>query len=294
MAAPGSLVARMIRAARRDRVGGTAAELAFFLILSIPPAILILAGLAGYVGRVFGSDAQRSMQDAIVKGLGTFLRPQTMQDFVTPAVNDLFAHARADILSLGAVFALWSASRVTNAFMRASRIAYGDTSVGAGWRRRLAAVVITIGGLVVAAFALPLIVAGPHLGDTIAGHTALPPVFGDVWRVLYWPGAIALGVALLASIYHLAASRRARWRSHVPGAIIAAVAWVVAAFGLRVYVDAAFGNGSTVGPLGAPIILLLWLYVSAIALLLGLELNAELHRSRTPAVVGSDPAEGEG
>jgi membrane protein len=293
MAGPGSLLSRTIQSARRDRVGGTAAELAFFLILSIPPAILILAGLAGYVGRLFGSNAQREMQDTIVKGLGTFLQPDTMREFAVPAVRDLFAQGRADILSLGAVLAVWSSSRVTNVFMRASNIAYRAPGLP-GWQRRLAAVALTLGGLVMLAFAIPVIVAGPQIGDTLAEHTALPEIFGDAWRVLYWPVAIVLGVALLASIYYLASSRRTRWRSHVPGALLAAGAWVGAAFGLRVYVTAAFGKGSAFGPLGAPIILLLWLYVSAIALLIGVVLNAELDRSRVHELVDSDLEAGEG
>jgi membrane protein len=293
MAADRSLLSRTIASARRDRVGGTAAELAFFLILSIPPSILILAGLAGYIGHLFGSDVQRSMQDAIVRGLGTFLQPDTMRDFVVPAVGDLFGKGRADILSLGAILAAWSASRVTNVFMRATNVAYGAPELP-GWRRRLASLAITVGGLVVLAFALPVIVAGPRIGKTLAEHTALPPVFGDAWRVLYWPVAIVLGVAVLASIYHLASGRRRRWVAHVPGALLAAGVWVAAAFGLRVYAGAAFGKGSAFGPLGAPIILLLWLYVSAIALLIGVELNAELYRSHVPEVEGSDPEPGEG
>ena len=98
-----SLPLRIFRSAGKDRVGGVAAELAFFLLLSIPPAILILAGFAGYVGKLFGPDAQATLQRGIVNGLGTFLAPDTMRDFVRPAVDDLFARGRADILSVGAV-----------------------------------------------------------------------------------------------------------------------------------------------------------------------------------------------
>lgn len=293
MAGPGALLLRTIRSARRDRVGGTAAELAFFLLLSIPPAILILAGLAGYVGKLLGSDVQRSMSVAIIDGLGRFLQPDTMSDFVRPAVNDLFARGRADILSLGAVLAVWSVSRVTNVFMRASDIAFERVQPGPRWRRRLSAVAITFGGLVVAAFALPLIVAGPSFGEAIADHTLLPAGFSGVWRVLYWPAGALLGIALLASIFQVASGRGSRWRSHVVGAALAAGVWIAAAVGLRIYADVAFGKGSAFGPLGAPIILLLWLYVSAIALLIGLELNAELARSEPTREEDSEPDIGE-
>jgi membrane protein len=293
MAGVGSVLSRTMRSARRDHVGGTAAELAFFLLLSIPPAILILAGLAGYVGDLLGANVQRSMKDAIIEGLGRFLQPATMNDFVVPAVKDLFARGRADILSVGAVLAVWSVSRVTNIFMRASDLAFGRTDDLAPWRRRLAALGITFGGLVVAAFALPIIVAGPRFGEAIANHTPLPPGFEGVWRVLYWPVAGLLGVALLAWLFHVASGRGSRWRSHLPGAGLAAGVWIVAAGGLRIYADAALGKGSAFGPLGAPIISLLWLYLSAVALLIGVHLNAQISHEEMPVQLGSDPAAGE-
>ena len=295
------IVVRVIRSAGRHRLGGIAAELAFFLLLSIPPAILIFAGFAGYVGKVFGTSAQDTLRRGIVNGLGTFLQPSTMRDFVRPAVDDLFARGRADILSVGALLALWSASRATNVFMYAMDVAHGTHEQRVGWRRRLVAVGVTIAGLAFLAVVLPFILAGPRLGRVIADGTALPDSFATAWRILYWPVAAVAGVATLASVYRLALSRRSRMRAHLPGAGLAAVLWIAAAFGLRAYAGVAFGKGSAFGPLAAPIILLLWLYMIALAVLLGAELNAETARSRfaneraggaDPA--GTDPADGEG
>lgn len=271
-----------------------AAELAFFLLLAIPPAILILAGLAGYAGAILGSDVQQSLREGIVDGLGRFLQRETMQEFVRPAVEDLFARGRGDILSVGAVLALWSASRATRVFMETMNIVYHVPGWRTGWRRRLAAVGVTMGGLVVIAIALPFILAGPRFGDTIADNTALPSWFGDAWRFLYWPAAVVVGVAVLATIYHLAPSRRTPWRRHIAGAALAAAVWVGAAIGLRAYANFALGKGSAFGPLAAPIILLLWLYVSALAVLIGAELNAELGRADLPDPEGREEAIGEG
>jgi membrane protein len=274
----GSLALRTARSARRDRIGGVAAELAFFLLLSIPPAILIVAGLAGYAGDLFGSDFAQTLRNQIVKALGTFLQPDTMRDFVRPAVDDLFARGRADILSVGALLAVWSSSRATNVFMHVMNVAYRVDRPRIGWSKRLAAVVLTLAGLLALAVILPFILAGPGLGEAIADHTVAPDWFGALWRVSYWPVAVMAGVALLASIYEFASRARAKWRAHVPGALLAAAAWLAAAIGLRAYADVALGKGSAFGPLAAPIILLLWLYVSALAVLIGAELNAELIR----------------
>jgi len=270
------LPVRTLRSASRHRLIGVAAEFAFFLLLSIPPAILIFAGLAGYIGDLFGTGAQASLQRSIVNGLGNFLAPETMRDFVRPAVNDLFARGRADILSVGALLAVWSASRATNVFMYAMDLTHGTPDARVGWRRRLTAIGVTVVGLGILAVVLPFILAGPRLGHAIADHTALPEGFATAWQVLYWPVAGLAGVAVLASVFRFATTRRTPWREHVPGAILAAALWIAAAFGLRVYASLAFGKGSAFGPLGAPIILLLWLYVSALAVLFGAELNAEI------------------
>ena len=270
------LPVRTIRSAGRHRLIGVAAEFAFFLLLSIPPAILIFAGLAGYIGDLFGTSAQASLQRSIVNGLGTFLAPETMRDFVRPAVNDLFARGRADILSVGALLALWSASRATNVFMYAMDVTHGSPDARMGWRRRLTALGVTLVGLTILAVVLPFILAGPRLGHVIADHTALPDAFATTWQVLYWPVAGLAGVAMLATVYRFAVRRRTPWRGHLPGAILAAALWIAAAFGLRAYAGVALGKGSAFGPLGAPIILLLWLYVSALAVLLGAELNAQI------------------
>jgi membrane protein len=289
----GAIAARTGRSARENRITGVAAELAFFLLLSIPPAILIVAGLAGYASDLFGSDVAHTLRNQIVKALGTFLQPDTMRDFVRPAVDDLFARGRADILSVGALLAVWSSSRATNVFMYAMNVAYRVDRPRIGWSKRLAAIVLTLAGLLGLTVILPFILAGPGLGEAIADHTVAPDWFGAIWRVSYWPVAVAAGVALLASIYEFASRAGARWRSHVPGAALAAVVWIAAAFGLRAYADAALGKGSAFGPLAAPIILLLWLYVSAIAVLIGAELNAALTRDEDPARMRNEAGIGE-
>lgn len=271
------LLWRTFRDAREDRISGLAAEIAFFLLLGIPPALLIVAGGAGYIGDLLGPDVRESLRSGLVDGLGTFLSPETMREFVRPAVDDIFAQGRAGVLSVGVLIALWSASRIARVSIEAVNIAYDIEEWRPAWRRRLLAVGLTLGGLTTVSIALPFIVAGPRLGDVIADRTPLPAAFGFAWQVLYWPVAVALGIALLVTFYHLAPNWHTSWRRDVPGAVVAAALWIAAAFGLRVYVDLALTE-RTVGPLAAPIIIVLWLYVSALAVLFGAELNAEIER----------------
>lgn len=272
-----TLLVRTAKDAHDDRIGGVAAEVAFFILLSLPPAILILAGVAGYVGDLLGPSAQDSLQQEIIRGMGSFLSPQTMRDLVEPAIMELFAQGRGDILSLGVVLALWSASRMTRVLIHTINIAYDVKEWRSAWRRRLLSLGITLSGILILAVVLPFIVAGPGLGDLIADRFSLPAVFGDIWAIAYWPTAAATGIALLASLYHVAPNWSTPWRRDIPGALLAGATWIGAAFGLRVYVARAIPEG-TFGPLAAPVILMLWLYVSAIAVLLGAEFNAELEK----------------
>jgi len=268
---------RAVRDSLEDRIGGLAAEIAFFMLLGIPPVLLIVAGGAGYVGDLFGAEVRDSLRNGLVEGLGSFLSPETMREFVHPAVDDIFEEGRAGVLSAGVLIAVWSASRVARVSIEAVNVAYDIEEWRPAWRRRLVAVGLTLGGLATAVIALPFIVAGPRLGAVIADRTLLPAAFGVAWQILYWPVAIALAIALLTTFYHVAPNWHTSWRRDVPGAVVAAALWVASAFGLRVYVDIALTE-RTVGPLAAPIILLLWLYVSAFAVLFGAEINAEIER----------------
>lgn len=267
------LATRTMRGSREDRLVGWSAEVAFFALLAIPSLILILAGAAGFVGSLFGEGARETIRSRTVTALGTFVEPATMRDFVEPAVRGLFSRGRAEILSIGAVIAFWSASRMTRVLIDAINAAYDVPEPRPLWRRRLGALGLTIGAMASMLVFIPFVVAGPRLGAAIERWAGVGPALAAAWRALYWPVAAGIGVALLATLYHVAPSRRRRWRREVPGALLAAAAWVGAAYGLRAYVAVALDEGA-LGPLGAPMVLMLWLYVSAFAVLLGAEVNA--------------------
>jgi membrane protein len=97
------------------------------------------------------------------------------------------------------------------------------------------------------------------------------------WRFVYWPIVGLVGVGMLASFFHWAAPWRTPWRRDLPGALLAAVSWLALGAGMRVYTSR-FIEGGVFGPLAAPIAFLLWLYVTALAVLIGAELNAEIEK----------------
>lgn len=264
--------------ARDDRIIGVAGEVAFFALLAIPPLLLVVAALTGAIAGVVGADAQMTIQENVISGLGGFLSSDATDDFVRPAVEGVFSgEARGGVLSLGLVLALWSSSRLIKVVIEALNIAYDVEDWRSAWKRRLLAVGLTFGGIVSISIYLPFLIAGPRLGRGIAEWVGLGGAFEVAWAVLYWPLAGILGIALLTSLYHVAPNWHTPWRRDLPGAILAAIVWLAAAFALRLYVAVSVTD-SAFGPLAAPVVLMLWLYVSGLAVLLGAELNAEVEK----------------
>lgn len=271
------LASLTVRDARRDRIGGVAAQVAFFALLAIPPVLLVLAGLIGYVEGLLSPEAADALRVWLVRALGGFLAPDTTEGFVRPTVDDLFTRGRGGVASVGGLVAVWSASRLVRALIEAMNVAYDVEEWRPAWKRRLLAVGLTAGGLFLLAVFLPLLVAGPSLGRAIDDRFGLGGILGDVWSLAYWPVAVGFALGLLATFYHVAPSRWTPWLRDLPGALLATAGWLAAAVAMRVYVGFAVDEGRF-GSLAAPVVLLLWFYASALVVLAGAELNAEIEK----------------
>lgn len=276
-AVPG-LAVRAVRSALADRIVGLGAEVAFFVLLSVPPALLAVLASLGFVADVFGQAVAASIEEQLLSFGGGFLAEQARADILEPAVETLLEEGRPGIVSIGVVVAVWSASRAVGRTIEGVAIAYDLADRRSAVRRRLLALVVTLGGMLVLLFVLPVLVAGPRLLEVLSEPLGIADLVATAWRVLYWPIVGLLGVGLLASFYHVAAPWRTPWRRDLPGAVTAAVLWLAAAAGLRIYATLAVEDG-TFGPLGVPLVFLLWILASAIAVLIGAEVNAEIERT---------------
>ncbi|MFP3914188.1 MAG: YihY/virulence factor BrkB family protein [Actinomycetota bacterium] len=263
-----------------DRVPGLAAEMAFFAVLSLPPLLLAVLGSVGFVvGGLPESDLVR-LESEILDFLGTFLSRSTVDEVLSVPVGRLLREGRSDVLSLGVVLTLWSASRATNVVLRTITRAYDLDDTRPGWKRRLLAMVITVVGIVLAVGAIPLLVVGPRVFASVVDAAGLSPDLIGLWSVVYWAGVIAVVLVALTWLYHVAPGWYTPWLRDLPGAVLALVVWLLAGWGLRIYTAelAGFTSDDAFRGLAAPLVLLLWVYLSSIAVLLGAELNAELER----------------
>lgn len=264
------LVLRTIRAFSRDRVVGLAAESAFFALISLPALLLCLLGALGPLAAIFGEDLVVEIREWMLDLAARILTPATVESVVEPLVDDFLGGIPGGVLSVTFLVSLWSGSRAMNVFIRSITISYGLDELRGWLGQRLLAFLAYLMGLLFAVLVLPILVAGPDLI-----HRFLPLTVGRL-GLFYWPIVALLVTAAVTLLYALSVPVRTPLRRHLPGAILATVVLLAGSAGLRAYLDASFGQVTIYGSLAAPIAILAWLYVMAVAILVGSSLNSEV------------------
>jgi membrane protein len=262
------LVVSTVSGCFRYRVTGLAAEAAFFAILSLPPLVFGLVGTVGYVAETFDVRTVEQVRAGIVEIAGRVLTPQSVEQIVVPTVDDVLAGGRADVVSLGFVLALWSGSRALNVVIDTITIMYGLGGRRGIVKTRALSFGLYAVALLVGVVLLPLLLAGPSF------VSAVVPASVAFLTDAYWPLVLGGSVVFLALLYHLSVPVRTPFRRDLPGAALCLVLWVAGSWLLRWALSAATGSTSVYGPLAAPIAVLAWLYLLAIAVLIGAALNA--------------------
>jgi membrane protein len=266
------VVAATIGACFRYRVTGLAAEAAFFAILSLPPLIFALAGSIGFFVDRFEVAQVATFRQATLGLAGRLLTDDSVETVIRPTMNDVLEGGRFDVISIGFVLALWSGSRALNVFVDTITILYGLAGRRGIVATRVLSFSLYVVGLVIGVIVLPLVLAGPGL------FAGLLPDQVQFLSEIYWPIVIVLSVAFLATLYHLSVPVRTSWRYDVPGAALALGMWILGSYLLRWTLQNVVGGTSIYGPLAAPIAVLLWLYLTSLAVLVGAALNAAFDR----------------
>ncbi|MFF0276667.1 MULTISPECIES: YihY/virulence factor BrkB family protein [unclassified Streptomyces] len=254
------------------RILGLAAEAAFFTLLSLPPLLLGLIALLGYADDWTNTDTVASIQENILRAAGTVLSDRGVEDIAKPILDDVTQGKRPDLISLGFAIALWSGSRAVNVFIDTITVMYGLDGHRGIVKTRLLAFLLYLVALLIGAVVLPLAVVGP---DRVV---ELVPWGTEVVSVLYWPAVILLSIAFLTTLYHVSVPVRSPWIEDIPGALVALGMWVLGSFLLRIYLTSQVEGPTIYGSLAAPIAVLLWIGISAFAVLVGAAVNAAIDR----------------
>ncbi|GGQ00828.1 YihY/virulence factor BrkB family protein [Streptomyces roseolilacinus] len=254
------------------RILGLAAEAAFFTLLSLPPLMLGLLGLLGYIDDWTDTTTVASIEKNILAAVGTVLSDRGVNEIAKPLLEDVTRGGRPDVISIGFAIALWSGSRAVNVFIDTITVMYGLDGRRGIVATRLLAFLLYLIALVIGAVVLPLAVVGP---DRVV---EVVPFGTEVVSVLYWPVVILLSIAFLTTLYHVSVPVRSPWIEDVPGSLVALAMWVLGSFLLRIYLTNTVEGPTIYGSLAAPIAVLLWIGISAFAVLVGAAVNAAVDR----------------
>ncbi len=267
---------RTVAEFRDDNLTDWAAALTYYGLLSLFPMLIALVSIVGLF-----ADPRSTTQT--VTDIVTRIGPESgAETFAGPIKSITSNRGSAGVLFvLGIAIALWSASSYIGAFIRASNVIYETEEGRPFWKLRPLQVAVTLVMVImVAVVMLALVLTGPvvrAVADPIGvGETAI-----TIWKYCKWPILALLFVLMIDLLYY--ASPNAKLRGFVwvtPGALLALVLWAVASAGFALFV-ANFGSyDKTYGTLGGVVVLLIWMWITNVAILLGAELNAERERSR--------------
>ncbi|MEU7057965.1 YihY/virulence factor BrkB family protein [Streptomyces sp. NPDC046197] len=280
-----AVLRRVVAEFQADELSDRAAALTYYGVLSLFPALLVLVSLLG----VAGQSATQQVLDNLRK-----LTPGSARDIISRAVEQLQSSAGlGSVLAVvGLLGAVWSASGYVAAFIRAANAVYDVPEGRPLWKVLPLRVALTL-TLMVLAVASALIVvftgslarqAGTALG---MGHAAL-----TAWSIAKWPVLVLLVTIMIAMLYWATPNAKIRGFKWVtPGSLVALLIWLVASAGFAFYVGNFGSYNKTYGTLAGVIVFLVWLWVTNLAILLGLEFDAEMARQRV--IDGGHPADGE-
>src|SRR5215218_8558676 len=242
-----------------DDVLGRSAQLSYYFLLALFPALLFITSLLGYLA---GEDSQ--LRQGLFNYLAAVL-PGEASKLVSQTVTDVTQSSGGGKLSFGILATLWAASNGMGAISESLNAAYDLKETRSWWKVRLIAVGLTLALTFLIVSSLVLVLYGHDLADTIAGKFGLGEVFALTWKVVQWP--IVLGFVLLAFalIYYFAPdSRDQDWKWITPGAIVGVALWLLVSFAFKAYLSFFNSYSATYGSLGAVIILMLWFYFTGI------------------------------
>jgi len=252
----------------KDELSTRSASLSYYFLLALFPMLLFLVSLVGVFA---GSGSQ--IRESIISGLGR-LAPGSASALVQSVINQTFKNSNGIKLAAGILGALWAASGGMGAVVVSLNLIYGVPETRPWWKQKLTILGLTVSLAALIIIALVLVLYGGKLGQLIAGHVGLGNMFRMAWKVLQWPVSFAAMFLSFSIVYYFAPNLEERkWYWVTPGAAAGVALWLLASLGFRVYLYFFNSYSATYGSLGAVIILMLWLYMTGFAILIGGEVN---------------------
>lgn len=255
----------------QDDIFGKAAQLSYYFLLALFPALLFLVSLLGMAAGP-GTELRASLFETLASIL-----PQGSSELVTKTVGEVTEKAGGGKMVFGLLTALWAAAVGLVALIDTLNAAYDVKERRPWWKKRLVALALTVGLSVLIITALGLVLFGERLAEWAAGAMGLGGVGEYVLLMVRWGLVLGAMFSAFATLYYFAPNlKEPKWYWISPGAAVGVALWLLASFGFRIYLQYFNNYSATYGSLGAVIILMLWFYLSGLAVLIGGEVNSEI------------------
>ena len=271
-----AILTRAVKESMADHITNLAAALAYYAFLAIPALLLVAVGVFSLVA---GDEAIDTIIDKL-EGVAPQEALNLLRDSLR-RVTQSQSSSGITLIVVGSVLALWTLTGAMQTLMWSLNAAYDREETRGFVKRRLTALVMVLLLLLAFALAFGLLVLGPVLSDAIGSAVGLETLVSWLWWTAQWP-ILLLGLLLsFATILYLGPNvDHPRWRFITLGSVLSVVIWLLASAAFAYYVSSLGSFNKTWGSLAGVIIMLTWLWLSALALLFGAEVNAEAERSR--------------
>lgn len=268
------LAKRVWNEIQEDEIFGRAAELSYYFLLALFPFLIFLTSI---LGLILGSGT--NTRQMLFEYLARVMPPSAYQ-LISQTMIEVSNASSGGKISFGLLAALWAASNGMVAISTTLNSAYDVKETRPWWKQRLTVIVLTMALSVLIISALILVVAGGSIADWLAGTFGLGSTFPMAWKIIQWPVVLGCMIFAFALIYYFAPDlHEQKWAWLTPGSAIGVVLWLLVSIAFRVYLHFFDSYSATYGSLGAVIILMLWLYFTGLAVLIGGEINSEIEHA---------------
>lgn len=266
---------RTLSKAWGDSIFGKAATAAFWQTLSLPPLLLGLLGMLGYVGGWFGPNTVEIIESKIITFSGTVFSESVVDQIIRPTVTDVLQRGRPEIISISFILSLWAGSSAISTFVDSIVEAHGQKDARHPVWQRFFALLLYVMFLILAVFTLPLVALGPTLIGKVLPES-WRTVGSEVVDTFYYPAVGLLLLIGLTTLYKVALPKSLPWHRLLGGALLAGALFLACSTGLRWYLTWVAGTGYSYGALATPIAFLLFTFFLGLSVILGAEFNATI------------------
>jgi membrane protein len=249
---------------------GLAAQLAYYFLLALVPAIVSVAAFASF----FPSTMLQNALDSMAR-----FAPAAMLEILREQLRNVSGGGNGGLFTFGLLMAIWSSSAAIVSICDALNRAYDIEEGRPWWKVRLTAIVLTIGTALFVVLSVVLVMLGPTMAEGLASRFGLGGAFATTWKVVQWPVVFALITVAIGLLNYFGPDAEQDWEWITPGAVLATALWLVASLGFKLYVTNFADYNATYGSLGGVIMLMLWFYLTGLAILVGAEMNAEIEHA---------------